>query len=313
MVDVYLVTHSGRENMRSSIFKALNGLALVFSLAAGPVHADIVWHWNDGFSDEEQTLLASWIAHTVSAVESLVAPFPFDLHIHFHRLIDRGEPVPWANTRRGPRQGVDFHVDPSFPLESFYADWTAPHELSHLLIPSLGRDSSWFAEGFASYMQYQVMRHMGEMEGADIAAAYRVRMARAQASYRLPESPLPTAAPELRRSGDYPTYYWGGAVYFLRADTALRARGLGGLSGLLREYMACCRRREAGLAGLLQQFDELTGTSLFDELMEEFRVEPGFPAYSEALDRLEAQLQSERASMGDDLQALLDRLELQQQ
>lgn len=72
---------------------------------------------------------------TVSALEDLIAPLPFDIDIHFYRVIDRGEPVPWANTRRGRRQGINFHVGPAFRRRAFYADWTAPHELSHLLIP----------------------------------------------------------------------------------------------------------------------------------------------------------------------------------
>ena len=42
-------------------------------------------------------------------------------------------------------------------------DWTAPHEMSHLAIPYIGEKEVWFAEGFASFMQYQVMMEMGVM------------------------------------------------------------------------------------------------------------------------------------------------------
>ena len=281
--------------MKSRMIKTLRSIGLLAMLAAGSVHADIVWHWEDEFSRDGQVMLQSWITHTLSALESLVAPFPFDLDIHFYRLTDRGEPVPWANTRRARRQGVNFHVDPAFPSEAFYADWTAPHELSHLLIPYLGEADNWFAEGFASYLQYQVMRHMGEMDAAGITAAYRERMSRAQSSYPLADVPLPAAARELRRAGAYPTYYWGGAVYFLRADTSLRQRDGLGLSRLLREYLACCRDRDARLDSLVQEFDRIAGESLFSDLLREFRERPGFPEYRSALEQLELQLQGQRA------------------
>jgi len=272
------------------IFKSLRSLLLLAGWVSASVHADIDWHWEDSFSAVEQEKLKSWITHTVSGLESLVAPFPFDLDIHFYRLTNRGEPVPWANTRRGDRQGVTFYVDPAFSQEAFYADWTASHELSHLLLPPLGEENSWFAEGFASYMQYQLMRHMGQMDAVSAIAAYRERMGRARSSYRLCDTPLAAAAQQLRRAGDYPTYYWGGAVYFLRADTALRQRGDGELSSLLSEYMACCRRQDWSLARLVQEFDQLVGMSLFTDLLREFREEPGFPQYGAALDSLEAQL-----------------------
>lgn len=282
--------------MKSRIVKTLYTLMLMAGLGAGAVHAEIAWHWEDEFTRDEQNGLKSWITDTVSALENLVAPFPFDINIHFYRLADRGEPVPWANTRRGRRQGISFYVDPAFPRRAFYADWTAPHELSHLLIPYLGEANSWFAEGFASYFQYQVMRHMGEMDAAGITVAYRERMARARSSFPLSDTPLAGAARELRRSGDYPTYYWGGAVYFLRADTTLRQGDSGGLSRLVGEYLACCRMRDTRLAGLVQEFDRIAGVALFSELLHEFRERPGFPEYLEALEQLEIQLKSQPAA-----------------
>ncbi|WP_117314719.1 serine hydrolase [Chromatocurvus halotolerans] len=295
--------------MKFRMVKTLLALWLLTGLAAGAARAEIAWHWEDKFSNNEQAMLKSWITHTLSALESLVAPLPFDIDIHFYRLADRGEPVPWANTRRGRRQGVNFHVDPAFPRKAFYADWTASHELSHLLIPYLGEADSWFAEGFASYLQYQVMRHMGEMDAAGITGAYRERMARARLSYRLPDIPLAAASRELRRAGAYPTYYWGGAVYFLLADTALRQGSGGGLSNLLRAYVACCRERHTRVAGLVEEFDRIAGEPLFSGLLREFRERPGFPEYGGALEQLEIQLQEKSADIGKDLVALLDRLD----
>ena len=266
----------------------LRVMLLMTALTAWPARAEIVWHWEDRFSAAEQHSLQTWITRTLLAVEDLVAPLPFDVHVHFYRLADRGEPVPWANTRRGRTQGVNFHVDPAFPADAFYADWTAAHELSHLLIPSLSEASSWFAEGFASYMQYQVMQHMAVLDADEISAAYRKRIERAENLFRHPGMPFVIAARALRLAGDYPTYYWGGATYFLRADMALRRRASGSLSALLSDYIACCRDSEPDIAQLVQQFDRLLGKEFFTDLLLEFQTRPGFPRYRDALRALAA-------------------------
>ena len=263
-------------------------MLLMTALTACPARAEIVWHWEDRFTPAEQHSLKTWITRTLHAVEDLVAPLPFDIHVHFYRLVDRGEPVPWANTRRGRRQGVNFHVDPAFPAEAFYTDWTAAHELSHLLIPSLGEANSWFAEGFASYMQYQVMQHMDVLDADKIRAVYRERMELAESVFQYPRMPFVIAARALRVAGDYPTYYWGGATYFLRADAALRQRAGSSLTAMLRDYVACCRDNEPSIGQLVQQFDRLAGESLFADLLLEFQTRPGFPRYRDALRALAA-------------------------
>ncbi|MFN2327907.1 MAG: hypothetical protein ABR612_03255 [Chromatocurvus sp.] len=258
-------------------------LLLIAALIASTARADIVCHWEDHFSTTERHVLKTWITRTLAAMEDLVAPLPFDVHIYFYRLEGRGEPVPWANTRRGPRQGINFHVDPAFSPDAFYADWTAAHELSHLLIPALGEDNSWFAEGFASYMQYQILQHMGMITKKEVTAAYQKRMQRAEARFPLKAEAFVSTARSLRRAGDYPTYYWGGAVYFLRADTALRLRTGGTLSDLVSTYVDCCRQRDPRLSNLVEHFDRIAGESLFGDLLLEFNKGPGFPKYRAAL------------------------------
>jgi len=69
--------------------------------------------------------------------------------VHFHRR-DAGA---LGHTRRSRRQSVHFYVDPQFSYDALRRDWTASHELSHLVLPYLGAEHIWFAEGFASDMQ----------------------------------------------------------------------------------------------------------------------------------------------------------------
>lgn len=169
-------------------------VALMLVLAPRYASAEILWHWQSPFDSAEQRKLKSWITTTVAAVESTVAPYPFDVHIYFHRLAGKGEPIPWANTNRNDQQAIHFHVDTSYSEGEFLQDWTAPHELSHLLIPYVGRSYSWFSEGFASFMQYQIMAAMGVMKKPRVQKAYQSKVEQAQRKYFYHELPFHSAA-----------------------------------------------------------------------------------------------------------------------
>lgn len=254
----------------------------LYLMLASSAQADIIWHWQDDFSGREKARLKVWITRTVAAVETLVGPYPFDVHIHFYNMPGRGEPVPWANTRRGRVQGVNFYVDPSSSLQSFLEDWTAPHELSHLLIPSVGDRYGWFAEGFASYMQYQVMMELGVLNQKQVADNYQRHVTRAYENYPFHRLPFDRAAGELRRRRAYPTLYWGGAVYFLQADFKLRQQN-SSLTELLAHYVACCRTQPKRLADLVEKLDGLSDSDIFSSQLRAMKKQRGFPAFSAVL------------------------------
>lgn len=258
---------------------------LLFSCAA--VHAEVVWYWEDRFSSAEKDKLTAWIDTVVDSVEEAVAPFPFDLHIRFHRTRAYDSPVPWANTIRSRRrQGVNVHVDPDFSRSELLADWTAYHELAHLFLPFLGRDNSWFAEGYASFMQYQLMHAAGVLTREAMWATYRAKIERAARRYDMPERNFIEAAPTLRARRDYPTEYWGGAVYFLRVDSALRAHG-SSVPEVVSEYVKCCRDQnptlDPTLDHLVESLDRIAGQDLFRRELERLRRSRGFPDFSGVL------------------------------
>ena len=244
-----------------------------------PADASLRFEWSDKFSPAEQQKLVHWVTETQAGVERLVGPFPFDVHVTFHRRDGAREPVPWANTRRGRVQGVHFHVDPRYSLEGLRADWTASHELSHLAFPYLGSRHAWFAEGFASYMQYQVMQAMDVLSPEEVEGRYQAKLALAERRYRYPGRSFADAAPRLRAEGNYPTMYWGGAVYFLQVDAALREQSGRGFVNVLRDYVACCRRRNHDLDGLLAELDRLSGSTVFSTHYRQFQTRKGFPDY----------------------------------
>ncbi len=258
-------------------------MLLVISSTA---RAGLRYQWAGQFSAQERVMLTDWVQQTAHGLEALGGPLPFDIRVRFQRANSGLEPVPWANTVRSPGQGVRFIVNPTFPLEQFLQDWTAPHELSHLLIPYLGRHHAWFAEGFASYMQYQVMYHMGVMDWPQVVDRYRRQMSKAESDYDLHRIPFPAAGSRLRAAGQYPTLYWGGAVLFLRLDSRLRQQGKQTLGTVIAGYVACCRMRTRELASLVGALDEVSGTTVFSEELARFDAQPGFPEFEDALEGL---------------------------
>ncbi len=235
--------------------------------------SNIVWHWEEKFSAEEQEKVEAWLLKVTVATEATLGIYPFELHYFIHRREGSSEPVPWASTRRNSLQGVDFHIDPSYPLQAFLDDWTAPHEISHLSIPFLGREHSWFAEGYASFMQYQLMQTMGICSPEQVNEIYAGKIERCRPSYERDQD-FVTVAKELKTRHRYPDMYWGGASYFMQIDKQLSEEYGRTFSGFIKEYLLCCRMEEKSFEELIVFWDELLGDPIFSELLHTYQSAP---------------------------------------
>lgn len=260
----------------SRLGQVLGLVTLLLCSTFSSARAATVLNWEGWFTQAEKRKLTAWLELGVASVESTVAPLPFDVHVYFHRSLGT-EPVPWANTIRADRQGVRVHVNPWFSSRSMREDWTIYHELSHLFLPYLGTSNTWFAEGFASYMQYQVMSHAGVLSEQEVDRRYAERLDNARRYYDHDDMPFVAAAPLLAASGNYSTLYWGGAVYFFRVDGRLRASG-SSLAEVVSDYVACCRvDRLWRIDDLTAELDRIAGTSLFTDELVQYRTRRGFP------------------------------------
>ena len=254
------------------LLSAILSASLIFTHYDEP-RSNIVWHWEDAFSPEEQRKVEEWLNRVTGAVEETLGVYPFEVHFYIHRRDGSREPVPWASTRRHSLQGVDFHIDPSYSLQSFLDDWTAPHEISHLSIPYLGRQHAWFAEGYASYMQYQVMQTLGIISNEGLGEIYSQKMERVRPSYDRNQD-FVTVAKDLQKRNRYPDMYWGGASYFMKIDQGLADDFGKTLPGFIHEYLICCRSKDEGLEELIESWDHLLGEPIFSELLHIYQSVP---------------------------------------
>lgn len=235
-----------------------------------PHHVAVPYHlhWQSSFSVEQQNKLQSWLKQTTTSTAAVVGPYPFTMQYYVYYRSNSKEPVPWAHTQREDSQQVHFYIDAGFPLDAFLNDWTAYHELSHLALPYVGRDNAWFAEGFASYMQYQIMQHAGLVNSAKQMISNKFTPQRHY--YANQRSMLDNAVMQLQ-ARHFAAGYWGGAQFFVVADTLMQQRGKGSFTQLIQRYQLCCRLQNDNISDVIKSWDELTNSTLFSDLLQQFR------------------------------------------
>jgi hypothetical protein len=190
-----------------------------------------------------------------------------------------GDPVPWAQSRRGGGVALDFRVDPEAGATALAADWTAAHEYAHLFHPWLGVEGSWLAEGLASYLQ-NVLRARAGLIPAD-QAWQRLHAGFGRGRAAPSGSTLEQAARRLRQERNYMRVYWSGAAFWLEADLALRRAGPGRLSvdAGLDHFARCClpQSRRWTPAQFVAELDRGLGVVVLVPLFERYRTATAFP------------------------------------
>ena len=237
--------------------------------------ANTVWHWEDDFTNQETYQIKNWLAKVNKAVISTLGNYPFKTHFYIHRSTKGNEPVPWAHTSRSKKQGVHFHISMDYNEDEFLKDWTAPHEISHLSIPFVGSENSWFSEGYATFMQYQIMETQGVLTALEVEDKYVSRVSECKASYQT-NLPFPEASDSLKKVWNYPDMYWGGVSFFWKLDKAYQ-RSIGKrLTSVIKMYVNCCRVNESSPRELCNKLDELTETKLASNLLTQYETEPSY-------------------------------------
>jgi hypothetical protein len=241
----------------------------------------VSWVWEDDFTQDEKDKLVVWISEVYETTDRLLGPFPFSVSIHFYRSGRSSEPVPWAHTRRSGQQSLHFHIDPSFSLEEFRADWTAPHEISHLALPFLGRENSWFAEGFATYMQSEIMVAMNVMTQEQMREKNREKIEYNQRFFKDKAEPFHLVCRELvRKNHNYPAMYWGSVTFFVRMEQYLQENKQFSLTRLIRDYQKAGRMTDTNLQDVIASLDDLIGKPVCRELMDMYTQQPATEVFA---------------------------------
>jgi len=261
----------------------------------------------------------NWLIDIARGVERYLGDYPVKQTqvIVIAKKKKKQGPVPWGDFSRGNGFGIRFVVVPSYDIKEFYADWTATHEFSHQLLPKLVYDDIWLSEGLASYLQYVLMAQSGVLTQEQAWMRIFKGLKRGEAgTKKFKNEPLNMTSGNRKRggrSGRTMRIYWSGALYFLKADLALREQSKGrvGLNDILLKLNRCCITGSKIWTGkeLAAKLDSLSGSKLFNPRLSDPKLSDSKLSDSIASDsKIFSGLYSE-FSNGFDFPEYLDSLE----
>jgi len=205
----------------------------------------------------------------------------------FAAFLQRGA-VLGGESARGQGNALQLDIDPGRPESEFNEDWTAVHELSHLLHPYLGDRGSWLGEGLATYYQNVLRARSGLLTPKQAWQRLASGFQRGQAGPY--DQSLEDAAADMAHSHAFLRVYWSGAAYWLAVDMDLRRRSGGKLTldTALSRFRDCClpAYREWKPEDFVAKLDAALGVKTFTQHYREFARLKRFPDWQAALARL---------------------------
>ena len=269
------------------MIKTLIGLMLFFSFAS-IADADPRLVWVDKFSKNEQQRLTEWIQNSISGLEALYGKIPYQYKVYFYRKSNGSGPVPWANTDKRSIPSAHFHVNMKYSNSVLMKDWTAAHEMSHLLFPYLGRSGMWFSEGLASYLQYQVMYANNTKSWEQVIYKLNERFEVAKGNSQFDNLSVLQLNDIVFQSGAFVRLYWSGAAYFLNVDKELYNIKKIRLNDVIKDYLNCCYDYKVNnFKQMIELFDSISSSKIFSKEFEAMLLNRGFPEAEESLKWIE--------------------------
>ena len=217
-------------------------------------------------SSQRRTEVEQWVQEVADALTLVFGRWPRDHWRVRVSTYDAGgrDPVPWGQVNRGDPDVVSFYIDPGASGQQLRDNWTAYHELSHLLIPYRGWGDMWFSEGLASYYQNLLQARHGVFDEREMWQRLYEGFTRGQTNHR-PDLSLAQLSPRMRENRSFMRVYWSGAWYLLSVDIELRRRSGGeqSLDTALAALNRCCADASMSARSIATRLDSLTGEELF--------------------------------------------------
>jgi hypothetical protein len=220
---------------------------------------------------KQQALMLTWINRSAHVVADYYGQFPAPLVTIRLRGMDGGS-VGGGRTTNDSGLEIQVRVGRESNAEALASDWVLVHEMVHLALPELGRSHNWLAEGLAIYVEGIARAQAGNREIADVWAEDRRSMPLG----------LPRAGEGgLDQTSTWGRTYWGGALYCLQAEVAIREQNANrvglqtALRAILKETGGFGYERDIG--EVLRIGDKATGTHVLYDLYSQVRATPLTP------------------------------------
>jgi hypothetical protein len=225
----------------------------------------------DATLPKQQQVLRTWIDRSAHIVAGYYGKFPAPLVTIRLQAMD-GSGVGGGRTTNDSGLMIQMRVGREATAETLAADWVLVHEMVHLALPEVGRSHLWLAEGLAVYVEGVARAQFGNRDIADVWAEDRRSM------------PMGLPRPGDGGMDQHPGWgrtYWGGALYCLQADVAIREQTANrvGLQAALRAILQQTGGYgfESDIADVLRIGDTATGTHVMSDLYLKIKATPQAP------------------------------------
>jgi len=246
-------------------------------------------HYGPNLDGPERQRLYRWLQRVSDALLTVYGAWPQDhFAIKIERSADNTSPVPWGQVSRDDPTSVLLRVNPDFASAALIHDWTAFHELSHLLIPYRGYGNLWFSEGLASYYQNIIQARSGLLSEAQLWAKIAAGFTRGRQQNKWSGVNLTELSGNIRRYRSFMRMHWSGVHYWLTADMTLRRQSHNkkSLDSVLQQLKQCCSNRSMSAKAIAQKLDQLSGATIFTPLFDKYGASHAIPDYRPTLTAL---------------------------
>ncbi len=155
--------------------------------------------------------IESWVDAAAANVSGYLGRYPVPRALLIV-LIGGRRGVGFGSSMGDGGASVMVSVSRECPQSELDKDWTLTHEMMHLLLPNVPRTHHWFEEGMATYAEpvarTRALRQTPEMLWRELMNG-------------MPKGRDAAAARGLDGSG-WASTYWGGALFMMLADVAIR-------------------------------------------------------------------------------------------
>jgi hypothetical protein len=215
--------------------------------------------------------LMEWIRRSLGIVSAYYGNFPMS-SLRIQVVREDGGGVHGGKTW-GYRGGfIRVQVGRDVTAAQLLDDWVLVHEMTHLALPDVGDDQSWFSEGLAVYVEGISREQAGNRTQQDVFEEQMKQMPRGM--------PQPGDR-GLDHTHTWGRTYWGGAMFCFVADVEIHRR-TGNRLGL-QDAMRAVAKASGGLSAdwpISQVFataDAATGTKVLEELYAQMKDSPVSP------------------------------------
>ncbi len=173
----------------------------------------------------------AWIRGAGACVAGLFGRFPVDATL-FAVPVTGAEGVVFGRVMSLAGASVVLLFGDRTGAEAAHDDWVVVHELFHLGCPSFVGEGHWLEEGLATYYEPILRERAGWMTEQELWAHFAREMPRGLRRGGEPAS--------LEEREDIDSTYWGGALFALLADVAIResSHGARSLDDAMRAALA---------------------------------------------------------------------------